>query len=194
MNDDSSPAVLPGTNHVTAEELERSLPSVLAAPRTDTTVALLCSRPDYKLRTFPERLELSRELGVVGDFEMGKPWLKLPDGRPDPRIQVSLLPLRVLDLVWRNRATVAHPGDQIVADLNMSTDNLPPGTLLKVGSATLRVSDLWNDGCARWRVRYGRAALNWVARPDHERLRLRGILCSIERDGVVALRDPICKL
>ncbi len=182
------------SNHVSTEELERALAFVLDAPATDTRVAILCRRPAYNKREFPERLTLSREHGIDGDFEMGRPWLKLPDGRPDPRIQVSILPSRVLDLVWRDRDTTLHPGDAIVADLNTSLDALPTGACLKIGTAVVQVSDIWNDGCAKWRVRYGRAAQDWVSHPDHERMRLRGILCSIEQDGEVALGDRICRL
>lgn len=187
-----SPAAM--TDFVTAEALAAALPDVLAAPDTDAPVHLLCARPGYNKRVFADRLTLTRAEGVVGDFEMSKPWLKLPDGDPDPRIQVSILSLRVLNLVWRNRDSVAHPGDTIIADLNMSEANLPAGSLIRAGTAVLRVSDLWNDGCVKWKVRYGRDAYKWVSAPAHEHLRLRGILCSIEEDGEVALGDTITRL
>lgn len=182
------------TDHVTAEELERALPDVLAAPSTDAPIHLLCTRPAKNQRAFPERLVMSKAEGVAGDREMSEPWLKLDDGRPDPRIQISILPLRVLDLVWRNRDTVAHPGDTIIADLNTSEESLPPGTLLKAGTALLRVADIWNSGCAKWRHRYGNAAYSWTSAPAHKVLRLRGIFCSIEQDGEVAIGDRISKV
>lgn len=143
---------------------------------------------------FPDRLTITRAEGVAGDFEMTRPWLKLDDGRPDPRIQVSILPLRVLNLVWRDRTNMAYPGDTIIADLDTSTANLPPGSLLQVGTAVLRVSDLWNEGCAKWKVRYGRDAYDWTSTAAHEGYRLRGVLCSVEEDGEVALGDLIRRL
>lgn len=184
----------PTTDFVTAEALAAALPDVLAAPMTDGPVHLLCTRPNYNKRVFPDRLTLTRTEGVVGDFEMGKPWLKLANGETDPRIQVSILPLRVLNLVWRNRETMAHPGDAIIADLNMTEANLPAGSLIRVGTAVLRVSDLWNDGCVKWKARYGRDAYIWVSAPAHEPLRLRGILCSVEQDGEIALGGRITRL
>jgi len=182
------------TGAVTAAELVRALPHVLDAPKTEAPVRMLCVRPGHNRRVFPERIRVTRDGGVEGDFEMAMPWLRRPDGQADPRIQVSLLPLRVLDLVWRDREVTPHPGDTIVADLDVSLSNLPPGSLIGAGSAVLRVSDLWNSGCAKWKVRFGPAAHAWVSDPAHEALRLRGILCSVERDGEIGIGDPIIRL
>lgn len=176
---------------VTAEELAAALPHVLAAPREEGLVTLLCARAKPNARTFPDHLALTRAHGVAGDFEMSRPWLVLPDGSPDPRNQVSIMPSRVLDLVWRERDRIAHPGDNIAVDMDLSEANLPVGTLLAVGTAILRVSDEPNDGCAKWKVRCGRAAFDWVAARTHRPLRLRGLFCSIEQDGEVRLGDRI---
>lgn len=179
---------------VTEEELANALPHVLAAPRDDAPVSMLLYRRKYNDRVFTERLKLTRADGVDGDFEMKMPWLELPDGSADPRIQVSILPQRVLDLCWRNRKTTRHPGDQIIADMNMSLENLPTGSMIRVGTAVLRVSDIWNDGCVKWKARYGRPAYYWTRAKEHESLRLRGIFCSIEEDGEVAIGDKIVRL
>lgn len=176
-------------NPVTAEELAAALPNVLAAPRETGLVRLLCARPRPNVRTFPD--SLTRAEGVVGDFEMSRPWLKLPDGSPDPRIQVSILPWRVLELCWRERDRIAHPGDNIVVDMNLSEENLPIGTLLSVGTAMLRISDVPNDGCVKWKVRQGKAAYEWITDPSRAVLRLRGLFCSVEKDGVVGVGDSI---
>jgi len=177
-----------------AATLAANLPKVLAAPRTDGPIHLLCARPAPNQRTFPDRLTLTRAVGVVGDCEALRPWLVLADGSPDPRNQVSLLPARVLDLVWRDRDPLHHPGDNIVVDLDMSHANLPTGTLLRVGTAVLRVSDEPNDGCVKWKVRCGKAAHDWVRAKDHLPYRLRGLYCSVEQDGIVTLKDRVAKL
>ncbi len=182
------------TAFATLEELDRALPHVLAAPATDAPIHLLCTRPGYGERVYPDRITLTVAGGVAGAFAMREPWLKLPDGRPDPRIQVSILPVRVLDLVWRDRTAQPHPGDTIIADLDTSTTALPPGCLIRAGTAVLRVSDVWNDACAKWKVRYGRPAFDWVSAPARENLRLRGILCSIEQDGEITLNDRIIRV
>jgi len=179
---------------VTMESLMQALPDVLAAPRTATPVLQLCFRPGFNQRSFPERLTLTRDAGVPGERFTTAPWLKGPDGRGDPRIQVSILPRRVMDLVWRDRIATPHPGDTIIADLETSEANLPAGTLLGIGSAVIRVSDVFNDGCVKWKARYGKDAKDWITAPGHPPLRLRGILCSVEQDGVIACGDLIHKL
>lgn len=96
-----------------------------------------------------------------------------------------------MDLVWRDRAATPHPGDTIIADLNTTEENLPVGTLLQAGTALLRVSDLFNDACVKWKVRYGDEAKDWVTLPGHPELRLRGLLCSVEQDGVMRVGDRL---
>lgn len=182
------------TDFVTAEDLDAALPQVMAAPRDHGPISMLLYRRKYNDRVFTDRLRLSRARGIEGDFEMTTPWLTLQGGAHDPRIQVSILPQRVLDLCWRNRETVVHPGDPIIADLNMSLDNLPAGCLIRAGTAVLRVSNLWNDGCVKWKARCGKAAFAWVRAPAHEPLRLRGILCAVEVDGEVGVGDTITRL
>ena len=179
---------------VTLDTLMAALPFVLAAPKTDAPIHSLCFRPGFNKREFPHSLTLTQEQGVPGERWLTAPWLKLADGRPDPRIQVSILPMRVMNLVWRDRDGTPHPGDTIVADLDTSEANLPEGTLLQAGTALLRVSSVFNDGCVKWKARYGAEAKDWITRPGHPELRLRGILCSVERDGTVDLSDCIRKV
>jgi MOSC domain-containing protein YiiM len=96
-----------------------------------------------------------------------------------------------MDLVWRDREGSPHPGDTMVADLDMTEANLPTGTLLQAGSAMLRVSEVFNDGCVKWKARYGAAAKDWLTAPGHPQLRLRGVLCAIVQEGVVRCGDRL---
>jgi len=181
-------------NPVTAQDLAAALPGILAAPTSAGVVRLLCARPRPNARTFPEVLTFTRASGVAGDFEMSRPWLTLPDGSPDPQIQVSIIPWQVLDLVWRERDRVVHPGDNIAVDMNLTEANLPAGSLLAAGTAVLRVSAEPNDGCVKWKARCGRAAYDWTMNPAHRPLRLRGLFCSVEQDGELRLGDSLRRL
>lgn len=179
---------------VTLAELTTALPHLAAAPKTDACIHSLCFRPAFNQRTHPDSLTLTVAEGVPGERWLTAPWLRLPDGRPDPNIQVSILPTRMLDLVWLDRTGTPHPGDTIVADLDTAQTNLPPGTLLQAGTAVLRVSDLFNDGCVKWKTRYGADAKTFITQPGHPELRLRGILCAIVKDGTVTMADRIIRL
>ena len=182
------------TGHVTAQALADALPHILAAPKDAGVITSLCLRPGYGERRFPDRIRMTRAQGIPGERWLTAPWAKLADGSPDPRIQVSILPSRVCDLVWRDRIGTPHPGDPIVADLDMTEANLPAGCLLQAGTAVLRVSDLFNEACVKWRIRYGDAAKDWVTAPGHPALRLRGVLCSVVEDGEITLADRVIRL
>lgn len=179
------------TKKPTYKELMAALPGVLSAPKTGSAVEYLCFRPGYNERQFPAELTLTRDQGIPGERWGQAPWLKLEDGTGHPGIQVSILPRRVLDLVWREGDETVSPGDTFVADLDMTEANLPEGQLLAVGTAVLRVSDVFNGSCAKWKVRYGADAYDWARAPEHKHLRLRGVLCSIEQDGVIRLGDRV---
>ncbi len=178
---------------VTMTELQAALPTVLDAPKDNVPVLQLCLRPDYGRRDFVDKIQLTREFGMPGERWNTAPWLKLPDGRADPRIQVSILGTRVMDLVWRDRENTAHPGDPIVADMDFSHENMPVGTLLNIGSAQVRVSDQFNNACVKWKVRYGKDAKDWIVLPENIPYRLRGVLCEVVKDGWVKTGDLIQK-
>lgn len=177
---------------VTSAELTAALPHVRAAPKTNIIIHSLCLRPARNERSFPETLHLTRAQGIIGDRWQTDPWLRLASGDPDPDIQVSILPLRVLNLIWTNRDTTPHPGDSFIADIDTSIANLPQGTRLQAGTAILRVSNLFNEGCVKWKARYGSAAKNWIT--DHPDLRLRGVLCAVDQDGIIHPGTPLRKL
>jgi len=63
--------------------------------------------------------------------------------------------------------------------------------MIRAGTAILRVSQVWNDGCVKWESRYGTDAYDWLRDPATKPLRLGGILCSIEQDGVVMREDRL---
>ena len=179
---------------VTRDQLDRALPDIMAAPSDGAAVEMLCLRPGYGARNFVDEIKVTRAQGIPGERWQTAPWMKLPDGSPHPGIQVCILQKRVLDLVWTDRENTVHPGDTFIVDMDLSRANLPEGQLLGVGSAVLRVSEVFNDACVKWKVRYGVDAKNWITVPEHLDLRLRGILCSVETDGVIRNGDRMFKL
>ncbi|MEM7438235.1 MAG: hypothetical protein AAF393_01455 [Pseudomonadota bacterium] len=178
----------------TMAECEAAFSHVLDAPKDNAAIEILCFRPDFGERDFRDEIELTVEHGIVGERWGKAPWLKLKDGSPDPRIQVSILGRRTLDLCWRNRDTTIYPGDTMIADLDMSEANLPAGTRLQAGTAVLEVSTKFNDACPKWIKRYGRESFNWFNIRENRTLRLRGALCMIVQDGIVRKGDILRKI
>ncbi|MBC6442932.1 MAG: hypothetical protein GDA53_07380 [Rhodobacteraceae bacterium] len=178
----------------TMAECEAALAHVLAAPRDNAPVETLCFRPDFGERDFRDTLALTVDHGIPGERWARAPWLRLKDGSPDPRIQVSILGRRTLDLCWRNRETTVHPGDTMIADIDLGEHNMPAGTRLQAGTAVLEVSTKFNDACPKWIRRYGRDSFDWFNRPENRTHRLRGTLCMIVQDGIVRKGDILRKI
>ncbi len=178
----------------TRSELDRAVPYICAAPPDNAEIRMLCLRPGYGARQFVDAIAVTHDRGIPGERWETRPWLRLPDGSAHPGIQICILSQRVLDLVWRDRENVVHPGDTFVVDMNLGEDNLPAGQVLRAGTARLQVSAVFNDACVKWKARYGAAAKDWVNAPDHTPLRLRGVLCSVVRDGTIRNGDRLVKL
>ncbi len=179
---------------ITMDDLMAAMPHIAAAPKDQGVIDSLCLRPGYGERSFPQSISMTRASGIPGERWATAPWMKLEDGSPDPRIQISILGTRVCDLVWRDRENAPHPGDPVIADMDFSEANMPTGTLLGLGTAVVRVSDVFNEACVKWKTRYGKDAKDWVVASDHPALRLRGVLCEVVQDGTVTLPDQVVKL
>jgi len=177
-----------------SKDLFEALPHVLAAPKDGAAISHLCLRPERNARRFVPEITLTRAGGIPGERWATQPWLRLDNGDPHPGIQVCLIPKRVLDLVWHPEQDTLHPGDTFAADIDMTETNMPEGQLLSVGSAVLRVSGVFNEGCVKWKARYGPEAYDWVRDPRHRAYRLRGVLCSVEQDGVIREGDILRKV
>lgn len=176
------------------EDLMRALPHVLAAPKDGAAISHLCLRPARNERRFVDEITLTKAQGIPGERWLTQPWLRTAEGLPHPGIQVCIISRRVLDLVWCHRGEVLHPGDTFAADIDTSEANLPNGLSLRVGSAVLRVSEVFNDACVKWKARYGQDAYDWIRDADHRALRLRGVLCSVEQDGLIRAGDVLRKV
>ena len=178
---------------VTKAALDAAITQIKDAPKDDVPIETLCFRPGFGARQFPNQIEVTRRGGITGERWLKAPWMKLPDGAPDPAIQVSILGLRVHDAVRFNPQNMLQPGDIIIADLECSEANMPTGTLLKIGSTVLRVSGVFNTACVKWKARYGAEAFEWINTPKYRPIRLRGLLCSVYQDGEISKEDRIVK-
>jgi hypothetical protein len=86
--------------HLTTEQIEAGLPEVLASPQDRGSLEAIVIRPRVDERELRQAARLSPEAGLEGDRWLGSSdGLLLPDGRPDPRAQVSLMNARILRLI-----------------------------------------------------------------------------------------------
>jgi MOSC domain-containing protein YiiM len=76
-------------------------------------------------------------------------------------------------------------------EIDLSDANMPAGTVLKAGGATLEVTPLPHNGCRKFRARFGEGALRLVTMPELRHLNLRGVYLRVIEAGDVAVDDPI---
>lgn len=152
-------------------------------------IDVVAVRPALDQRAFPAVLELCPERGAVGDRWIHRTWRYLEDGRPDPGVQVALANTRLIHALQAFSGNPHHPGDTLLADLDLSMTNLPVGARLRAGTALLEVSSVVNDGCTKFAAAYGAAALAWVRQPGFETVRRRGCFCRVVEAGCIRAGD-----
>ena len=171
--------------HRTPEELLAGVEHVRESPRDSGVLELIVVRPGKGERAAPEVATVDLELGIVGDTWIERGSTRSADGGPDPDAQVTVMNARAAELVAASRDRWPLAGDQLYVDLDLSTENLPTGTLLRIGDAELEVTAAPHTGCAQFKERFGVEALRLTATPDGRLLRLRGINTRVVRGGEI---------
>ena len=110
-------------------------------------------RPESTQRSSPTECHLSPELGVEIDHWAKGCWLSLPDGSPDPAVQVTIMNARVIALIAQQESRWSLAGDNLYVDLDLSDENLPCGQRLPIGSVVLEVTDKPHTGCDKFAKR-----------------------------------------
>jgi MOSC domain-containing protein YiiM len=181
------------TRHLSLEELRQGLDEIRRSPKGRGVLSVIVIRPETDARVSLQRCALSPEGGMHGDNWAKGCWMSLPDGRPHPDVQVTIMNARTIALIAQDEARWPLAGDNLFADLDLSEDNLPPGTRLSVGSALLEITGVPHQGCSKFAARYGVDATRFVNSRDGLRLHLRGIYARIVGSGVVAVGDVMAK-
>ena len=180
------------TAYATPSELEAGLDDVREAPREVGTLELIVVRPRVDEREVLEEAQLDPGVGVVGDH-----WLaRGRSGRrpANPKAQVTLMSARAAALVAGDRERWPLAGDQLYVDLDLSDENVPPGTRLELGSAVLEVTDEPHTGCKKFTARFGLDAMAFVNSPVGRALNLRGINARVVESGTARVGDAVTKL
>ena len=112
---------------------------------------MIVVRPEKGRRETPEAVRISAAAGLEGDHWSRGCWKSLPDGSPHPDVQVCLMPTRVITAVAGGRETWAAAGDNLFFDIDMTPENLPPGTRLALGEGRARTHCGTAQGLCRLR-------------------------------------------
>ena len=163
-----------------------------SAPREVGTIEHLINRPEEGVHVPVESLTLDAAEGIIGDRWKSTAWLRLDDGAPDPRVQVSMTNTRVMQCFTGDAPSAVYGcGDNLYVDFCLTEEALPVGTHLQMGDAILELSDEVNDACGKFVQRYGAEAFRFIRDADNMPLRLRGVFLRIHRSGTIQVGDTI---
>jgi hypothetical protein len=180
--------------HLTLEELERGLEDIRRAPQDEGVLEMIVRRPSAGARQQLQEAALDVHEGLVGDNWRTRGSSRTPDGSAHPDMQLTIMNARAAALVAQDRERWPLAGDQLYVDLDLSVDNLPPGTRLRIGSAIVEVTALPHSGCKKFRDRFGLDALKFVNAPTGKQLRLRGLNACVVQSGLIGVGDVVRKL
>jgi hypothetical protein len=179
--------------HLTTSELEAGLDEINRSPKDEGVLEMIVRRPQVGEREILEEGQLDLADGLVGDSWKIRSSKRTADGTPHPDMQLNLMSSRVVDLVSQNKSRWHLAGDQLFVDLDLSEENLPPGTRLAIGSAVIEVTVEPHTGCAKFVERFGLDAMEFVNSRERRLLHLRGINARVVRPGVLRVGDMVTK-
>jgi MOSC domain-containing protein YiiM len=179
--------------HLTLSELEAGLDTIRKAPSAEGALIMIVRRPATDKREVVESAELDPIDGLVGDNWKARGNKSTPDRSAHPDMQLTVINARLIGHIAQTKDRWSLAGDQLVVDMDISTENMPAGTRLAIGSAMIEVTAEPHTGCAKFAARFGRDALIWVNSALGKQLRLRGLNARVIQAGNIKVGDMVGK-
>jgi len=170
-------------------ELETQLDKIRLSPKDEGVLDLIVRRPQTDEREVLQQGELDVAKGLVGDSWSTRASARTADGSAHLDLQINIMNSRVIALVAQHKSRWQLAGDQLYIDLDLSEDNLPPGTRLTLGSAIIEVTALPHTGCHKFVSRFGIDAMKFVNSTVGQQLHLRGINARVVQAGVIRVGE-----
>jgi hypothetical protein len=180
--------------HLTTSELDAGLDLILKSPKNEGRLEMIVRRPDIDKREILEVGQLHINEGLLGDTWKMRKSSRTPDGSPHPDMQLNIMNSRVIALIAQDKDRWQLAGDQLFVDLDLSEENMPPGTQLSLGSALIEVTNQPHRGCDKFMQRFGKEALKWVNSEVGKQLHLRGINAKVLKSGNIEIGNIVKKL
>jgi len=180
--------------HLTTAELDAGLEEIRRSPKAEGVLAMIVRRPRVEAREILEEAQLDLIEGLVGDTWKSRSSRRTTDQSPHPEMQLNIMNTRVIALVAQSPERWSLAGDQLYIDLDLSEENLPPGTRLALGDAVIEITPQPHTGCQKFVARFGLDALNWVNSPLGKQMHLRGVNARVVKPGTIRVGDAARKL
>ncbi len=153
-------------------------------PKDRGVVRVIGVRKGNAVHSSVERVEVTVDGGITGDR-----WARGED--PQRHSQITLMSSAVGELIANAERAGFESGDNFYVELDLSADNLPVGSRLRIGTVLLEVTWKPHRGCKKFVARFGEDVMSWVALPSNASRRLRGIHCEVLAPGTVAVGDLV---
>ncbi len=186
--------VMSEVKHLTTAELEAGVAAVQQAPKDKGTLDLIVRRPQSEAREVLTEGQLDLVEGLVGDNWRTRGSSRTADGSAHPDMQLNIMNARAIALIAQDKDRWQLAGDQLFIDMDISTENLPAGTRLALGTAIIEVTPEPHTGCKKFVARFGLDAMQYVNSPIGKALRLRGLNAKVVQPGVIRVGDIVQKL
>lgn len=175
-------------------ELEAGMEYIRQSPKDHGTLKMIVRRPQDDGRETVTEAEITLTDGLVGDNWRQRGSKHMPDGSANPEAQITVMNARIIALVARSEERWPLAGDQLFVDLDLSEENLPPGTRLAIGTLVIEVSAVPHTGCRKFSDRFGVEAMKFVNSPEGRQLHLRGINTRVVQPGTIRVGDVVRKV
>ena len=179
--------------YLSMTELEAGMDHIRQSPRDHGTLKMIVRRPSVDDREVLQEGELDTAEGLMGDTWKVRVSVHSKDGLPIINKQITIMNARTIALLAQSEEHWPLAGDQLYVDMDLSDDNIPPGTQLAIGSAILEVSPDPHTGCQKFSSRFGVEALKFVNSLEGKRLHLRGINTKVIQAGIIRVGDVVKK-
>lgn len=186
--------VMTEVRHLTTAELEAGVEAIRQSPKDHGVIDLIVRRPQSESREVLTEGQLDLVEGLVGDNWRTRGSSMTADGQAHPEMQLNIMNSRMIDLIAQDKERWQLAGDQLFIDMDLSIENLPPGTRLALGTAIIEVTPVPHTGCKKFVARFGLDAMQFVNSPVGKPLRLRGLNAKVVQPGVIRVGDTVKKI
>jgi hypothetical protein len=180
--------------HLTMADLEAGLDYIRQSPKDNGILRMIVRRPQEDEREIVGEGELDPLHGLLGDNWNSRGSGHTSDGSVHTDTQITVMNARTIALLAQDKERWSLAGDQLYIDLDLSTDNLPSGTRLAIGSAMIEVSAEPHTGCKKFSSRFGMEAMKFVNSPEGKQLHLRGINAKVIQAGTIRVGEVVRKI
>jgi MOSC domain-containing protein YiiM len=108
----------------------------------------------------------------------------------NPEAELTVMQVELARLIANGQPLTVF-GDNLFLEMDLSAENLPVGSRVRIGGSILEVTAKPHNGCRKFAARFGHDALRLVSKPELRHRNLRGIYMRVVEAGEAALGDAV---